>query len=125
MNNFFSFWKIKFKTLKNLKFLFDDFSKTAKSQRELYEKSIELNKFYIDTALMSDQVLADIRLDLLPGREVQKAADNLFLELFDLFAENRIALEETGEILSGDPTLIERAVEKYNVDFEFWKALLR
>ena len=74
---------------------------------------------------MSDQVLADIRLDLLPGREVQKAADNLFLELFDLFAENRIALEETGEILSGDPTLIERAVEKYNVDFEFWKALLR
>ena len=66
----------------------------------------------LNIALMSDQVLADIRLDLLP-------------ELFDLFAENQIALEETGEILSGEPSLIERALEKYNIDFEFWKALLR
>ena len=61
---------------------------------------------------MSDQVLADIRLDLLP-------------ELYDLFTDNQIALEETGEILSGDPTLIERDIDKYNIDFEFWKALLR
>ena len=61
---------------------------TWNSQRELYEKSIELNKFYIDTGLMNDRTLADFRLDLLPP-------------LYELFENYQISKEETGEIISG------------------------
>ena len=60
----------------------------------LYEKSVHLNAYFIDTALMSDATLTKLNVERVPA-------------LFDAFAENRIAREETGEIVSAQPELLD------------------
>ena len=65
----------------------------------LYEKSMRLNAYYIDTALMSDATLHQLNLERVPA-------------LFDAFERNRIGREETGEIVSAQPELLDADLTK-------------